>query len=207
MMDKGCSSRQLDVSQSTDKEPRRGGESEFLLDIVVSKLSGEPLANVESFGSSTVWDLTQLISEVAGIDGGFCGVQLLHGDKTMDLDTSLAEAGFQPGTPVHLIAILDEYPTFEITVLADDHVHGPLEKSMFFHFAREAVVGLEKEGVMLGNLVNSRTGERGDATLWGRANGGSFGDAHGRFGPCSARRFGQFQPGDLLFFTKTETQV
>jgi len=170
--------------------------------ISVSKLSGESLAELELDGSSTVRDLKQEVMEATGINRSF-GVQLVHGEKVLTaLDDSLAQLGFEPGVLAHVSAVVDECPTFEFKVLADGHKHGPREKGMYFHFAREAVVGLDEKATMKGSLVNSRTGEKGAVVLWGNANGGSSGDAHGRFDPLSARRFGQFQVGDVLRFTR-----
>lgn len=174
--------------------------------ISVSSLSGEILANVELSCSSTVKDLMQQLIEVAGINRSL-GLHLVHGGKVLDLDSSLAELGVQSSSPIHVTALFNDCPTFEFEVLADNHVHGPRERGMYFHFAREAVSGLEPKATLHGSLVNTRTGESGDAVLWGNANGGSSGDAHGRFAPGSAKRSGQFQIGDVLRFIRNRKSI
>lgn len=173
----------------------------YPLAVWVSTLSGESLAKVDMTCSSTGRDLVQRIIAVAGIESSL-GLDLVHGGKTIDLDSSLAELGFQSSSPNRVTALFNESPTFEFEVLANDHVHGPRERGMYFHFAREAIAGLEPKATLRGSLVNTRTGESGEAVLWGNANGGSFGDAHGRFDPFSERRSGQFHVGDVLRFSR-----
>mmetsp|Transcript_83334 Transcript_83334/g.193632 ORF Transcript_83334/g.193632 Transcript_83334/m.193632 type:complete len:283 (-) Transcript_83334:141-989(-) len=174
-------------------------EPEATLRVAVTKLSGEPMVEVRLPRSSTVADLQQQIFEHAGLDKSL-GLQLVHGDGIMDLDSELTGLGFQPGILAEVFALVNERPTFDIHVLANNHRDGAVGR--YFHFHRESVSSLEWRGILRGDLKNQRSGERGKVVLWGQPNGGSRGDAHGRFDPGGRVGQFQFQVGDMLRFTQ-----
>ena len=82
-------------------------------------------------------------------------------------------------------------------ILSVDHKSG-LE-GQYFNFMRRFIPGLEVKGEMKFHAYNSRTGECGKVVVWGSPNGGSSGDAHGRFdnAPVAAKP-GQWKKGDKL---------
>ena len=61
------------------------------------------------------------------------------------------------------------------------------------------VHGLKVKGELKFKAVNSRTGVQGEVVVWGSPNGGSVGDAHGRFNSNPVRpTSGQWRTGDVL---------
>ena len=82
-------------------------------------------------------------------------------------------------------------------VLSTDHRSGTA--GQYFNFKRQSISGLTVYGEMKIDAYNSRTGECGQVVLWGRPNGGSEGDAHGRFNSKPvAPKAGQWRVGDMV---------
>lgn len=94
-----------------------------------------------------------------------------------------------------------------ITVLAIDHAQGASKLGQYFHFARTDLAGLLPASSNTADGVNGdsalkcmvsleRTGQSFMVQLWGNANGGTRGDAHGR--ALHGAKPGTFQVGDRL---------
>ena len=81
----------------------------------------------------------------------------------------------------------------QVPVLSVDHRGGVIGK--FFNFMRKSLPGFET-GPMRLKAMNSRTRQCGNVRLWANTNGGSIGDAHGRFE--NEHREGQWEIGDKV---------
>lgn len=81
-----------------------------------------------------------------------------------------------------------------IRVLSIDHTQG--NDGKYFHFDRSQLGILETDKVKTFKARNSRTGQHDDVIVWSSKDGGSAGDAHGRFNRSSEP--GQWKVGDLM---------
>ena len=80
-----------------------------------------------------------------------------------------------------------------------DHAFGPSHIGQYFNFDRTKIrnLGVGQELKFL--AYNTRTSLVGEVVVWGQANGGSLGDAHGRFNNRNvAPKPGQWKTGDKL---------
>ena len=77
--------------------------------------------------------------------------------------------------------------------------HASNTTGMYFNFMRQSVPGLQLGRTLFFNGTNPRTGMSGEVVVWGATNGGSTGDAHGRFNFKPIRpEQGQWTSGDIL---------
>lgn len=82
-------------------------------------------------------------------------------------------------------------------VLSIDHAHGVIGK--YFNFdssAAEAALGRPLQSEDSFSVRNERTGNNVQVVIWNNPNGGSVGDAHGRF--ISGAAPGQWEVGDRI---------
>eukprot|EP00656_Telonema_subtile_P012016 TRINITY_DN16023_c0_g1_i1.p1 TRINITY_DN16023_c0_g1~~TRINITY_DN16023_c0_g1_i1.p1 ORF type:complete len:2166 (+),score=542.92 TRINITY_DN16023_c0_g1_i1:101-6598(+) len=87
-----------------------------------------------------------------------------------------------------------------LRVLSIDSPVGEAEYGKYFHFERIDVPELPPGGEIKVMLVNTRTGKKGLAMLYGYSNGGSVGDAYGRFHPVQSAHAKQHEVGDTLTY-------
>ena len=78
-----------------------------------------------------------------------------------------------------------------------DHLSGLVGE--YFNFMRQSIPRLEVGGTLYLRGTNIRTGVSGEVVVWGATNGGTLGDAHGRFNmnPVDPSP-GQWMTGDVL---------
>ncbi|XP_066910658.1 uncharacterized protein [Clytia hemisphaerica] len=87
----------------------------------------------------------------------------------------------------------------KIPILSSDHSSGKNYIGQYFNFDRKRIRGLHEGGSKKFRAYNLRSGLIGRVIVWGSKNGGSKGDAHGRFDNRKvAPKPGQWQPGDYL---------
>eukprot|EP00111_Clytia_hemisphaerica_P009990 TCONS_00029229-protein len=96
------------------------------------------------------------------------------------------------------VVIIEKCNSCKIPVLSSDHKGGKSVIGKYFNIERKRIRGLRYRGVKRFVAYNFRLGLIGEVVVWGNKNGGSKGDAHGRFsnrGNVTARP-GQWQPMD-----------
>jgi len=88
---------------------------------------------------------------------------------------------------------------YSVEITSVDHKFGSSYLGQYFNFNRQAVSGLSVGATLKFKAFNPRTGDYGEVVVWGTPNGGSTGNAHGRFnnGPLAAKP-GQWKTGDRL---------
>uniref|UniRef100_A0A7M5XM47 EGF-like domain-containing protein n=1 Tax=Clytia hemisphaerica TaxID=252671 RepID=A0A7M5XM47_9CNID len=86
-----------------------------------------------------------------------------------------------------------------IPVLSVDHKFGASFVGQYFNFDRKLVNGLAVGQELKFLAYNPRTSLIGEVVIWGQSNGGSVGDAHGRFNHKNvAPQPGQWKTGDVF---------
>jgi len=93
--------------------------------------------------------------------------------------------------------LIQEWYCCHVPILSVDHNDG--SNGVYFNFKRSLMHGLTINGELKFIAGNLRTGFFGEVVVWGSPNGGSSGDAHGRFNakPVAAAA-GQWKAGDML---------
>ena len=81
-------------------------------------------------------------------------------------------------------------------VLSVDHRSGDMGR--YFNFIRVSIPGLEVDGTLWLKAKNKRTGFLSEIQVWGKPNGGSVGDAHGRWSVYEQSAPGQWKTGDTI---------
>eukprot|EP00039_Didymoeca_costata_P011274 m.157477 g.157477 ORF g.157477 m.157477 type:complete len:989 (+) comp15119_c0_seq1:1560-4526(+) len=102
-----------------------------------------------------------------------------------------------------LITTVPALHKYTVPVASIEHVFVSPPNGHYFHFFQADAARLLPYSLQTGEYVwikNHRSGRTGIARFWMYANGGSIGDAHGRFNPTSARRNGDFAVGDRIEF-------
>merc|ERR1719447_406030 len=73
----------------------------------------------------------------------------------------------------------EEFKSCRIPILSVDHKSG--RSGLYFNFNRHQIKGLYPGKTFKFFAFNTRTNQAGRVVVWGQSNGGSIGDAHGRF--------------------------
>jgi len=98
-----------------------------------------------------------------------------------------------------MLFFIEALPMYSVEITSVDHAAGSNYLGKYFNFNRQAVPGLSVGGRLEFKAFNPRTGYYGEVVVWGTSNGGSTGDAHGRFNGDPIGAFpGQWQTGDRL---------
>ena len=91
-------------------------------------------------------------------------------------------------------SLLEASKKIFVKVLSVDHRSGVLGK--YFNFMRTSIPGLKVDGTLVLKAKNQRTGVLGEIKVWAASNGGSVGDAHGRWDAAPGP--GQWETGDTV---------
>ena len=91
----------------------------------------------------------------------------------------------------------EQFRSCRIPILSSDHKSGRM--GVYFNFDRKEIKGLKHKQTLRFFAFNTRTNQAGRVVVWGNPNGGSIGDAHGRFdnNPVAPKN-DQWKVGDSL---------